>query len=163
MRLNLVGFNYPREFMSALSSGPIVFPPIDVFNDSREVKWGNRAWKCAVGKLVAVFLSMRRLTNYPKIFSTLKIILFKIRNWLFSRSEAILRFRFGPVRLWERTYGSVFEPEDDESNVLNMRCDKTVVGLGARPTRNVMCGAHQKLTISIVIASRRREGMTSSI
>ena len=34
MRLNLVGFNYPREFMSALSPGPIVFPPIDVFNDS---------------------------------------------------------------------------------------------------------------------------------
>ena len=38
------------------------------------------------GKLVAVFLGMRRLTNYPKIFSILNIILFKIRNWLFSRS-----------------------------------------------------------------------------
>ena len=32
------------------------------------------------GKLVAVFLGMRRLTNYPKIFSmTLKMI-FKTRN-----------------------------------------------------------------------------------
>ena len=49
------------------------------------------------GKLVAVFLGMRRLTNYPKIFSMFNIILFKIRNGLFSRSKAIHRFRFEPV------------------------------------------------------------------
>ena len=52
-------------------------------------------------KIVVVFFSMG-LTNYPKIFSTFKLI-FMTRNKLFPRSKAILRFRFETVgpNIWK--------------------------------------------------------------
>ena len=136
LRLNLVGFNYPREFMSALSSGPFVFPSIDVFNDSREVKWGNRAWKCASQCPENWWLCFSAWGDWQitrKYFRCL--ISYCSRSEMgYSRGQkpSIDSGSSQSIVFWERTYGSVFEPEDDEPNVLNIRCDKWVWGL-ARP------------------------------